>query len=298
MNYNYLRYFSVLAQVEHYTVAAARLGISQPSLSSAIHNLENELGVKLFEKSGRNVRLTEQGRYFREKVEAAMEELEGAKRTLQTSREQSPIVLQIGCVSGILSGLVGELIRDYIAEEDRARFRILEDSSENLMDLLRQEKLDMAIVDITDRDRSLHFRKLRQRDFCVAMLPEHELAQQERLTSKLLQPYPLIGCNYGTERSFGEWTVRSPLEENIICQVNTVQAALDLTAAGVGITIIPQECAAKRDDLAYVPLENWHQALYLCILYDRWLPPPVWDFVETVVRSVRRSYGQSGEYNG
>ena len=44
MNYNYLRYFSVLAQVEHYTLAAARLGISQPSLSSAIHHLETELG--------------------------------------------------------------------------------------------------------------------------------------------------------------------------------------------------------------------------------------------------------------
>ena len=53
MNYNYLRYFSVLAEVEHYTTAAARLGISQPSLSSAIHNLEADLGgVKLFEKTG------------------------------------------------------------------------------------------------------------------------------------------------------------------------------------------------------------------------------------------------------
>ena len=63
MNYNYLRYFSVLAQVEHYTLAAARLGISQPSLSSAIHHLEDELGgVQLFEKVGRNIRLTEEGR--------------------------------------------------------------------------------------------------------------------------------------------------------------------------------------------------------------------------------------------
>ena len=72
MNYNVLRYFSVLAQVEHYTVAAARLGISQPSLSSAIHNLENELGgVKLFEKVGRNIRLTAEGRFYQEKVDAA-----------------------------------------------------------------------------------------------------------------------------------------------------------------------------------------------------------------------------------
>ena len=66
MNYNVLRYFSVLAQVEHYTIAAARLGISQPSLSSAIHNRENDLGgIKLFEKVGRNIRLTEEGRFYR-----------------------------------------------------------------------------------------------------------------------------------------------------------------------------------------------------------------------------------------
>ncbi|MBO5837576.1 MAG: LysR family transcriptional regulator, partial [Oscillospiraceae bacterium] len=87
MNYNYLRYFSVLAQVEHYTLAAARLGISQPSLSSAIHNLEDELGgVKLFEKVGRNIRLTEEGRYYQEKVDAALRELYMASRTLQDSR--------------------------------------------------------------------------------------------------------------------------------------------------------------------------------------------------------------------
>ena len=69
MNYNYLLYFSVLAQTEHYTTAAARLGISQPALSSAIHNLENSLGgVKLFEKVGRNIRLTEEGRFYQQTV--------------------------------------------------------------------------------------------------------------------------------------------------------------------------------------------------------------------------------------
>ena len=67
MNYNYLLYFSVLAQTEHYTTAAARLGISQPALSSAIHNLENSLGgVRLFEKVGRNIRLTEEGRFYQQ----------------------------------------------------------------------------------------------------------------------------------------------------------------------------------------------------------------------------------------
>ena len=287
MNYNHLRYFSVLAQVEHYTIAAARLGISQPSLSSAIHDLENELGVKLFEKAGRNIKLTDQGRFFQEKVCSALDELDSATRALQTGRETAPIVLHIGCVSGMLQGPVAELVARYIQAEPRARFRILEDSSENLMDLLRHEKLDMAIVDITDRDRSLHFRKLRQRDFCVAVPKGHPLEDYDQLTSRMLKGYPHIGCNYGTERSFGEWTVRSPLEESLICQVNTAGAALELVAAGVGISILPEECIVPRGDLTYIPLENWHQALYLCILYDRWLSPPIWDFVEQAVRTLR-----------
>ena len=287
MNYNHLRYFSVLAQVEHYTIAAARLGISQPSLSSAIHDLEDELGVKLFEKAGRNIKLTEQGRFFQEKVCTALDELDSATRTLQTGQETAPIVLHIGCVSGVLQGQLAELIDRFIQEEPRARFRILEDSSENLMDLLRDEKLDMAIVDITDRDRSLHFRKLHQRDFCVAAPKDHPLAGYERLRSAMLKGHPYIGCNYGTQRNFGEWTVRSPLEEDLICQVNTVQAALDLAAAGVGICVIPEECAAPREDLTYIPLENWHQALYLCSIYDRWLSPPIWDFVERAVHTLR-----------
>ena len=104
MNYNYLRYFSVLAELEHYTLAAARLEISQPSLSSAIRSLENELGVNLFEKVGRNIRLTEQGRYFQKKVDAAMAELSTATETLLSSRDNAPIVIRIGFVSHIRHG--------------------------------------------------------------------------------------------------------------------------------------------------------------------------------------------------
>ena len=92
MNYNSLRYFSVLAQLEHYTLAAARLGISQPSLSSAIRSMENELGVKLFEKVGRNVRLTEQGRFFQKKVDGAMEDISSAIQALTVSAEPETLM--------------------------------------------------------------------------------------------------------------------------------------------------------------------------------------------------------------
>ena len=62
MNLNYLRYFRVLAKMEHYTKAAEELAITQPSLSHAMSTLEKELGTYLFEKDGRNIKLTKYGK--------------------------------------------------------------------------------------------------------------------------------------------------------------------------------------------------------------------------------------------
>ncbi len=288
MNYNYLRYFSVLAQVEHYTLAAARLGISQPSLSAAISHLEAELGgIKLFEKVGRNIRLTEEGRYYQEKVDAALGELNAASMTLRNSQSSAPVVIHMGVVSGALGGLVAGELAAYIQQNERIRFRLTESSAEDLMDLVRQEKLDMAIVDTTNRDRSLHFRKLCERDFCVALPEDHDLAKNAVLTPQQVAREPQVVFNYDIESSFSQWAVGAVSDEHIVGAVNTAQAALDLVAAGVGICVLPDECAKAQEKVTYVPLQNWHQALYMCILYDKWLEPPVWDLVEKLVRSIR-----------
>lgn len=288
MNYNYLRYFSVLAQLEHYTLASARLEISQPSLSSAIRSLEDELGVKLFEKVGRNIRLTEQGRYFQKKVDAAMEELALATEALVSSRENAPIVIRLGFVSGALGGAIAERMAKYAKDTQRCRFHITEGSAKDLMDLLHQEKLDMAVVDVTSRDRSLHFRKLRQRSFYVAVPTGHPLADKQTLNVSDLSNYPQIGFSHMMDHNFEDWASHPNVPQHFICQVNTVSTALSLVSANLGVTIIPGECIIPIDGIAYIPLANRHQALYSCIVYDRWLDPPVWDFVEQIIKSARR----------
>ena len=293
MNYNYLRYFSVLAQTEHYTLAAARLGISQPSLSSAIHNLETELGgVRLFEKVGRNVRLTEEGRYFREKVDAALGELNIAAATLKDSKVSAPVLIRMGVVSGTLGGTVAREIARYIGQNTRIRFCLTESSAEELMDLVRQEKLDMAIVDTTNRDRSLHFRKLCRRNFYAAVPNGHPLADQAYLLPRQLSGYPQVVFNNHVDNSFGQWASGAGGDEEIICSVNTAQAALDLVAAGVGLCLLSEDCVQDRQDVHFAPVKNWHQALYMCILYDKWLEPPVWTFVEQLIKVLREMYQQ------
>lgn len=288
MNYNYLRYFSVLAREEHYTLAAARLGISQPSLSSAINHLESELGgIKLFEKVGRNIRLTEEGRFYQEKVDAALHELDSASTALRSSKVSAPVVIHMGVVSGALRGIVAGELAAYIRQDERIRLRLTESASEDLMDLVRQEKLDMAIVDTTNRDRSLHFRKLGQRDFCVAVPAKHPLAGSDYVLPQQIAREPQVVFNYDMEKSFSHWAIGDTNDEKILCTVNTAQLALELVAAGVGVCILSNECIQKREDVCFIPLKTWHQALYMCILYDKWLEPPVWDLEEKLIRAIR-----------
>ncbi len=291
MNYNYLRYFSVLAQVEHYTLAAARLGISQPSLSSAIHHLEEELGgVNLFEKVGRNIRLTEEGRYFQEKVDFALEELNAASMTLRDSKVGGPVIIRMGVISGTLGGTVSRELAAYMAQNERIRFHIIESSPEELMDMVRQEKLDMAIVDSTNRDRSLHFRKLCRRSYWAAVHRNHPLAKEVVLSPQQVNQEPQVSFHFDRETTFGQWASGKGSDEQILCTVNTAQAALDLVSAGVGICVLSEDCIQPKQNVAFVPVKNWHQALYMCILYDKWLEPPIWGFIEQLIKVLRALY--------
>ena len=288
MNYNHLRYFSVLAELEHYTQAAARLGITQPSLSSAIRQLEDELGVCLFEKVGRNIRLTEQGRFFQRKVSEALEEIRFATNILRSGGAGAPIPMRLGIVSGALAGnAAAELLR-CLKQEPRDVFEITEDSSPHLLDLLRQERLDMAIVSESLRDRSLHFRRLCRKPLYAAVPEDHPLALLPSVSPDMLQTYPQIALEYSLENEYDAWADGPQQQVPIHFLANTRQTALDLVAAGGGITVTTIEDGYRCPGVAFVPLENRYQALYLCTLYDKWLEPPIWDVVERLVAVFRQ----------
>ena len=183
--------------------------------------------------------------------------------------------------------IVANEIARYTRENDRVRFQLTESSADELMDLVRQEKLDMALVDTTNRDRSLHFRKLYQQNYCAALPADHPLAGEKQIAPARLRQERQVVFNRETENIFSLWATGTVAEENTVCSVNTAQAALALVAAGTGVCLVPESCATKRENISFVPVENRHQALYMCILYDKWLEPPVWEFAEKLVKVLR-----------
>ena len=113
MNLNQLYYFRTLADYEHYTKAAEELHITQPTLSKAISSLEQELGAYLFEKKGRNIVLTKQGKHYLEYVKAALSELERGNDYLRKEQATAEGYIDLGMVTSVEYDMVPRWIQSF-----------------------------------------------------------------------------------------------------------------------------------------------------------------------------------------
>lgn len=119
-----LKYFYALAQTQHVTRTAEQLHIAQPSLTQSIHRLEKELNVKLFKAIGRNIALTECGRYLQEKIEPVLKILNDIPEEIQTLSGDRKKLLKINVLAA--STLITETIIQYQKEHTDIRFQILQ----------------------------------------------------------------------------------------------------------------------------------------------------------------------------
>ena len=118
MNLYHLRYFVTLAHLEHYTKTAEILAITQPSLSHAIASLEKELGVKLFEKEGRNVILTKCGQAFLADVEKSLEMLDSSITKLQMTGSGEGRI-DIALLRTLSTKIVPSFVKGFLDQKDR-----------------------------------------------------------------------------------------------------------------------------------------------------------------------------------
>ncbi|MBO5341679.1 MAG: LysR family transcriptional regulator [Lachnospiraceae bacterium] len=121
-----LKYFYALAQTQHVTKTAEQLHIAQPALTQTIHRLEKELGVKLFESKGRNIVLTEYGRYLEKRIEPVLKALNDIPNELQILAGERKKLLKINVKAA--SGLVTDTIIRFQKEHSELRFQITQNA--------------------------------------------------------------------------------------------------------------------------------------------------------------------------
>jgi DNA-binding transcriptional LysR family regulator len=194
MELRHLRYFVAVAEEENVTRAAARLHVSQPPLTRQIHDLEEELGVALFERNGKSIRLTEAGRVFLKEARAALQRVEEAVATVRAAAREQHGELQLGYAPSPTVEILPVLLRAFQKQCPNVRVVLHDHSSPEMLAGLREGGLQAALMMQPSKQaaRGLVFEPLRKYPVGILVPPAHSFARRRAVSVDDALAEPLV----------------------------------------------------------------------------------------------------------
>lgn len=254
-----LRQTLAVAQYLSFRQAALALGVSQSSVSERIKALEADLGIMLFERNTRGVRLTEAGRRFVAEVEQAMHILDRAVKTASMHARGEQGVLRIGVYALVAGGFLDTLLERFRGRNERIALEITEGSALDAQVQVREDRLDVAFMAWTHDIPDLNSRVIWHDRLMAVMPASHPLAARAHAEWKDLARETFIVREAGTGpqvhdlivvRAAGRWPVPTIRRFDI-----GRGALLSMIAKGHGISLLAEENAATAPPgLAFRPI--------------------------------------------
>ena len=262
MNLAQLHYFRKLAQLEHYTQAAQELFISQPSLSASIAAMEDELHIKLFQKKGRNVRLTKDGKEFYAYVCRALDTLQEG---IDTAWERSGLLsgqMDLACSPSLLMDFLPELIAAYQAQS-RTKMRFQFHSIRSVQEIasgIADNQYDAGFS--TDpAPTPLLSLPLCTQKLSAFVCQGHPLETKQNLCLSDLAPYPLLTCQGNTSTGH---TIHNILKQAGLSVVQTFDDEMTIygyLSHNHDLIAIAPDSPALRHGLTALPVAGLPQNL-------------------------------------
>ena len=261
MELRHLRYFIAVAEELNFTRAAERLHIAQPPLSRQIQQLEEDLGVQLFERNVRPLKLTEAGRFFyahAQQLLAQTAELATmTKRVGKIERKMS-----LGFVASTLYGMLPKVIRRFRSQFPEIELSLHEMTTMEQIQALKEGRIDVGFGRIRHEDPSVRRILLREERLVVALPSEHPLLTAKTVLSlKDIAMETVIIFPKAPRPSFADQVLTAfhdrAIEPKKIYEVRELQIALGLVAAGEGVSVVPASVKGlKREDVSYMELDD------------------------------------------
>lgn len=269
MDLQQLKYFQSAARLQHMTRAAEEQGVAQPSLSKSIRLLETEIGVKLFDRKGRGVRLSPYGRAFLRHVDAVFRSLEDGRRELEdmASLRQEGLV-----ISAVALHWATGLFKAFSARRPEVQLCLFQRTPAEMFRQLARREVDLCLI--TDpRDESIEWIPLVSGDVWVMVPPGHRLQGRGTVALKELWGEPTILPRAGGPlRNVIDALYREAgMEPNVVCESDDVSAMRSLVLAGLGLRFVPDlrhTLAAEADPL-YMRLVEPEQSVEVGIAWLR-----------------------------
>ncbi|MCW8378735.1 LysR family transcriptional regulator [Streptomyces justiciae] len=249
MELRQLQYFLAVAEELNFSRAADRLNMTQPPLSAQIRQLEEELGVVLFERSTRRVTLTAAGRHFRQSTQELLKQL---RRNVDDARRAAKGewgTLALGFVPTATTEILPPILRDFRARYGDVRLDLHELTPEQQVWGLREGTLDCACFYLPPTelhpfdDRNLASAAISQEPLVAALPPGHRLAAQRKIQVGALagEPFVMVGghSGQGLREIIFEQCRGGGFVPRVIQEAALIQTIAGLVASGVGVALVP-----------------------------------------------------------
>lgn len=265
MNLRDLEYVLAVAEKRHFGLAAEACNVSQPALSTQIRKLEEELGLRLFDRTTREVTPTAEAEFILEHARAILNNAGEIRRYARLHREgkQSKIINL-----GVIPTIAPYYLPDFFAQvgkKARARnisWQIHEEKTERLMALLQDGKIDAAIVSLPVRGEGMKTKKLFQEPFYLAVPQGHAYADKETVEPGDLEQADWLLLDDGhclKDQMLGICEkLRSPANAlyGHSFRATSLETLRHMVATHSGVTLLPAMARRKNDGIAYVPFRG------------------------------------------
>ena len=253
MNLNHLRYFKEVCESGSITAASDKCHVSQPSITSAIGNLEKETGVKLFGRVGNRLSLTEDGREFLRLTADFIDKYDDYFKNVCDISGKRTARLKLGVPSVMGTFLFEKIIPGFENENSNIRLEIFETGSLEGIGMLKADGLD-CVIGLSDGEKlaGVCSKKLFSTELMLAVNKKHPYAGKKLATKEMLAELPLTIVTKGSYHYRTITEMYPDVRLNVIMHSNQVSTIKKMLMENHAATIIYKEVFADCDDIVYI----------------------------------------------
>lgn len=273
MDVRTLRYFTVVAEEEHLTKAAKRLNMTQPPLGYQIKLLEEELGIKLLDRNGKNIGLTEDGRIIYEKSKYILNQFEKTVQEMRNLEDLEKGEIRLGVAPNYISD-VAKKIEEFRSKYPFINFKIIDASAYELIGALKSGDIEIAFMSKPISKVNLEYKFIERKNF-VLVVPNKFAHRFDKKSINLneIGELPLVSLAKYPEIDYREFIVtefnRVGMIPNIVCECNNVAMALILVSEGIGGFIMGKSnLALFKNKVKAINIKDFSIKYEGCIVWD------------------------------
>ena len=256
MEWHQFVYFKTLARMQHVTRASEVLSISQPALSRSIARFEEEIGVPLFERGGRTIRLNPYGEIMLKRVDRMMKEFEAGKQEIQDLLKPGQGKVSLGFLHTLSTNLVPDLIASFRNDFPNVQFKLGQGPSHTILKQLQSGDFDLCLA--MKMDAPLEWTPLWSEEMFITVSKEHPLAGRDEVSLHDIMEDSFIHLKEGYSlRTTVERLFRTAgLTPNVMFEGDEADTVAGLVAAGLGISILPDLRGIDKSKLSQIRIKG------------------------------------------